>query len=325
MRKRHKFNHGLPLVSLREINGPSGFVNSHSHGITSRAHGPSWSTEATDQDPTAPAPPWLAQRRDAPACNFSRKAKRPLEADWSAKQRRHALDNLRKDYVANSAKGPAAAVLRTWESMHIRMMGRHVPVFPLTPEKIANVAAAFKACGYRSFNNYMSKAKEVHIHMIGNWGIDLSLEARRSSRSVSRGIGPVAQRSPLDFDRILSHQKGCSIDHIPIVEGGPIGAHNMIVIGTFVMLREIEASLLLLANVKLDRQNLSVTIRLPCSKTDPAAASLGAACVRPILLRDAPTIVLTSKASFFSSFLAIQSQNASFPFSPTGMVALSTR
>ena len=42
----------------------------------------------------------------------------------------------------------------------------------------------------------------------------------------------------------------------------------------FFMLREVEASLLLAANARTDNVNQVVTIRLPCTKTDPAAASV---------------------------------------------------
>ena len=45
------------------------------------------------------------------------------------------------------------------------------------------------------------KAKEVHVQMYGECGIDLTMEARRDTRSVTRGIGPVMQRLPLDIER----------------------------------------------------------------------------------------------------------------------------
>lgn len=47
------------------------------------------------------------------------------------------------------------------------------------------------------------KAKEVHVQMYGEWGIDLTMEARRDTRSVTRGIGPVMHRLPLDIERIF--------------------------------------------------------------------------------------------------------------------------
>lgn len=63
-------------------------------------------------------------------------------------------------------------------------------------------------------------------------------------------------------------------DHRPLVDGGPIGAHNLVVVGTFFMLREIEASLLLFSNVAFNEPAAIVAIKLPCGKTDPAAASV---------------------------------------------------
>ena len=226
----------------------------------------------TRLEPTAR--PWLAERKDTPICNFSRRARKPEEPTWTESQRDEALASLRRDYIANSAKGPACSVLKTWESMHRRMHDPEIPTYPLTPDKIARVAAAFKRCGYRSFSNYMSRAKEAHVQMFGDWGVDLAMEARRAGRSVNRGRGPVSQRSPLDFDRILEYQKDRKVNLEPLVAGGPVGAHNLIVIGTFFMLREIEASLLLFMNVRLEDATRTVTLKLPCSKTDPAAASV---------------------------------------------------
>ena len=76
------------------------------------------------------------------------------------------------------------------------MFDADAPVYPLTADKIAMVAAAFKACGYRSFANYLSRAKEHHIQLYQTWGPEMVIEARRAVRSVTRGIGPVAQRTP---------------------------------------------------------------------------------------------------------------------------------
>ena len=184
------------------------------------------------------------------------------------------MEELIRDYTSVSAQGPTASVLKTWEVMHYRMHERDIPVYPLTAEKIARVAAAFKSCGYRSFANYLTRAKEQHIQMFQEWGPDLVLEGRRSVRSVTRGIGPVAQRTPLDIDRILQGQLDDPLGAQPLVSQGPIGPHQLVVIGTFFMLREAEASLLLTANVKIDDWSKSVTLKLPSSKTDPAAASV---------------------------------------------------
>lgn len=158
--------------------------------------------------------------------------------------------------------------------MRTRMLGSTVPVFPLTPDKMTKVAAAFKALGYRSYANYLAKAKETHISMYGTWGPELSLEARLTTRSMTRGIGPVTQRMPLDIEKIIALQKTDPLGPNPVVEDGPCGAHNLAVIGVFFMLREAEASMLLYGNVMIDTHGQMVTLKLPSSKTDPAAAAV---------------------------------------------------
>eukprot|EP00435_Cladocopium_sp_Y103_P032900 s3225_g8.t1 len=276
MGKRRKLV-GLPVVSLSEVKGTGGY---HASGPVARKSEGASVTEFQPKEREASVVsepsrrPWLAERKDTPVCNFTRKARRPEQPTWTPQVREEALSQLRRDYVAMSSKGPAASLLRTWEGMHRRMFDSHIPTFPLTAGKIASVAAAFKMCGYRSFSNYASKAKEIHIQMYGEWPADLAMEVRRATRSVTRGIGPVMQRLPLDIEKILQHQTGHQVSHLPVVSEGPVGAHNLMVIGTFFMLREVEASLLLAANVRTDSVNQVVTIRLPCTKTDPAAASV---------------------------------------------------
>ena len=277
-RRRVRAPHGLPVISLSAINELTSNVTSDGEQEMSAPPGTMGSRSAggislePKMDHTTNRP-WLASRRDTPICNFTRKAKRCEDVSWTRDQQQLALDNLVRDYTSVSAKGPAASVLKTWDAMHRRMHSDHIPAYPLTAEKIARVAAAFKACGYRSFANYLSKAKEHHIEMFQVWGPELALEARRSTRSVTRGIGPVAQRTPLDIERIMTGQIELPLDWRPLVMDGPMGPHHMAVTGTFFMLREAEASLLLCANVRIDSFTRTVTLKLPSSKTDAAAAS----------------------------------------------------
>lgn len=114
---KRKFCHGLPLISLSAINGgtkPCGDAH-----VSSNTTGQTGVPETFRSAPrTASNIPWVADRKDAPICNFTRKARRPLESEWTEAQRTEALTALRRDYTASSAKGPAAAVLRTWDAMH---------------------------------------------------------------------------------------------------------------------------------------------------------------------------------------------------------------
>ena len=280
MKRSRKIKHpGLPVISLTAIKERAQ-QREQEQSLASANH-PKPSVEIKRQHPEEiehlarpDNRPWLAARRDAPVCNFTRKARRGNDDRWTEERRQQALEELVRDYTSTSAQGPAASVLRTWEIMHYRMHDAHIPVYPLTADKIARVAAAFKSCGYRSFANYLTRAKEQHIQMYQDWGPDLVLEGRRSVRSVTKGIGPVAQRTPLDIERIMQGQQDDPLNWHPLVEQGPIGPHQLVIVGTFFMLREAEASLLLTGNVKIEEWSQTVTLKLPSSKTDPSAASV---------------------------------------------------
>lgn len=269
---------GLPVVSFAAIHASIESQRAvESTGSTQSKLEQTGTPPTIAADSLAPAKvtnrPWVAPRHDAPVCNYSRKARRLDLGHWTPAFKAEALQALRRDYTASSAQGPNASVLRTWESMHHRMMGHGIPVYPLTVDKITQVAAAFKICGYRSFSNYLSKAKERHVQMYGEWPADLALEAKRATRSVTRGIGPVCQRQPLEIERIMDNHRDHQPSFHPVVNEGPICPHTLMIIGTFFMLREIEASLLLAANVRTDDATQQVTLRLPSSKTDPSASN----------------------------------------------------
>ena len=286
MGKRRKVL-GLPCVSLREVQSLTSEAQTCEVPTLPSGSLQSWeaSSKVVEQnqrckiaEPDRPEPtvrPWLADRRDAPICNYSRKAKKedPNQI-WDEDRINRALFNLERDYTAASAKGPSASLLQTWKSMHKKMNPDQSEPFPLTPQKIMRVAAAFKSCGYRSFANYLAKAKEQHILLYGDWGASLSLEAKRAVRSVTRGLGPASQRTPLALEKIIDCERIQPLDHRPLCDGGPLGVHGLIIVGTHFLLREAEASLLLEANVKLTDEPRSVTIKLPSSKNDPAAASV---------------------------------------------------
>eukprot|EP00971_Amphidinium_carterae_P147990 2933448-Amphidinium_carterae.1 len=83
-------------------------------------------------------------------------------------------------------------LLATWTTYATRIAGS-APTWPL-------VAATFKAGGYRSFDNYLSRAEMEHMQRGHVWTQDLDLMARRRCRACERGLGPPKQSSVLDVD-----------------------------------------------------------------------------------------------------------------------------
>ena len=82
--------------------------------------------------------------------------------------------------------------------------GEAVAPLPLTREKILGTAAAFKAGRYRSYGAYAAKAREHHILAGFPWEEILTLTIRKTTLSVTRGLGLARQAAPFDLDKALA-------------------------------------------------------------------------------------------------------------------------
>lgn len=105
--------------------------------------------------------------------------------------------------------------------------------------------AVLKEAGYRSAANYVSRAKEEHVKLVGTWPCRLEEAARLSARSAVRGIGPARQSAPLDLHRLEVLGEAQLGEH----SGLPIGAVDLVVMGSFFLAREIEISLAMVQHV----------------------------------------------------------------------------
>ena len=75
------------------------------------------------------------------------------------------------------------------------------------------VGALFKSGGYRSFANYLSAAKAMHIEAGHEWTQLLAHTATWVTRSVLCGIGPSRQSCSFLFVRL------CGLDRLPDPSG----------------------------------------------------------------------------------------------------------
>eukprot|EP00971_Amphidinium_carterae_P167166 3312242-Amphidinium_carterae.1 len=73
-----------------------------------------------------------------------------------------ALADLRRDFQANSSRASSASLRNTWCSLATSAADGG-DIWPLMPQLLELVAAAFKAGGHRSFPNYLSRARAEHI------------------------------------------------------------------------------------------------------------------------------------------------------------------
>ena len=143
-----------------------------------------------------------------------------------------------------------------------------MPVLPLTASKVYLVAALFKEGGYRAFKSYLSKAKDMHVLGGYAWDIQLDLAFRKAALSVLRGLGTSRQSAPFDLPLALEKADDASVIH---TDGAPVGWRNLLVIGVFFIMREIELAGALAAHVTLDAEARRITLKLPVSKTDVRA------------------------------------------------------
>ena len=221
MPKRSKLGFARPRVDLSEVRARMASPPRRTVQPTSE-HADVGYQSLLCETPQVSLPQW-AERGDAPRTCFTAGAER-----WNHNtvlgegRKRDALQALLKDIHSNASRGPSASLLKTWESMHHAWHGREVPVFPLTPDKILAVASIMQLRGYRSFPNYMSKAKEHHVALSGYWSDSLSLTARKATRSVQRGIGPSRQSEPLRLDLILKLPAEDLGEVEAVAEGGPL-------------------------------------------------------------------------------------------------------
>jgi len=181
--------------------------------------------------------------------------------------RARLMEALTSDMRARSAIGPHASWLRTWTRFHHRWWGEISSPWPLTPQYIYAVAALMKDLGYRSFPNYVSASKDVHIQLGYPWSEQLKQAATRATASTQRGIGAAHQCEELRLHDALS----VIHDELPLVHHGPAQCGHLFTLGHHHVVRGIELSSALAAHISVDTLNLTETWHLPVSKTDPQA------------------------------------------------------
>ena len=202
------------------------------------------------------------RRSDFPAVVSHNKAASDSALDAGAREL--ALNELIRDYHSNSARKPREAKLSTWIKFHMEWPElRDTPPFPLTPETIVKVSASFKARQYRSFKNYLYRAKEEHIAMGFVWSDLLQATITKCKRSVQRGLGSAKQAGEIRLNEICGRRS-----KLPNVTGGPVNPTSTFILAACFVLRELEVAYAKISHVDINHDTKTVSWRLPVSKTD---------------------------------------------------------
>ena len=190
-----------------------------------------------------------------------------MEAAGSMASKVQALEDLDADVHAKGSIATRRSLLNTWVKFHLEWFGPEEPVLPLTEAKVRAVAAMFKKGRYRSFGQYASRIKEEHAKEGYDWNINLDITRKQCDRSVTRGIGPARQSAGYSVEDVFNLPG----DGEPLVEDGPMGSKNMLIVGAFFMLREAEIAAMRMEHLTCVEEKKVINIELSVSKTDVKA------------------------------------------------------
>ena len=261
------------------------------------------------------------KRRDQPPVYSHRRGDK--QAALQIAGDRAALEEAERHYREDwlSSGDTSSYNVITWIELHnaygLTMEKYNWSVLPLTPAKIHGVGTLLKAGGFRSSKNYMHAIKVLHVGSGYEWNEGLALARSRFMASTMRGMGPGRQSEPLDFSAAVALDYGDA----PIIDGGPYGTHAVIVLSTFFLLRELEASTAMRINVRLNMTAMTVTMRLPASKRDPHALGVertwGCICSAPKApQRECPFHAAKHQHELLNSIFGEMAVDDDLPFFP---------
>ena len=180
------------------------------------------------------------------------------------------VDALLQDRYSRSAAASNASLLKTWQRFRFQAFAHElpqVPLLPITARSLILIGALFKAGGYRSYPNYVSVLRGLHIDDGHDWGLLLQHTSAWVTRSVMRGIGPARQSCCFDLARLAALARS----HSPLVDSGPCNPHIMAILAVLFLLREVEVSTSRVSSWKLSVADSEITWHLPSSKSDHLA------------------------------------------------------
>eukprot|EP00438_Fugacium_kawagutii_P016783 Skav217461 [mRNA] locus=scaffold1405:68992:70746:+ [translate_table: standard] len=219
----------------------------------------------------------------------SQRADFPALSQWAGKasfmlavqaghpnNRKRSLEALDADILAKSTNPSVLSRLRTWKALAATW---EIPPWPLHVETVRCIGASLKAGGYRSAALYFSTAVQHQLRELGEPVAPVVHHAIKDTiRSITRGLGPGSLKDVFPFQALETIPLG-SLDE-PFNMHCPGHFRDLMVVGSFFMLREIELSSSKAQFLSLDGSQVTLTI--PVRKTNAQGSleyrSLSCAC-----------------------------------------------
>ena len=195
-------------------------------------------------------------------------------------QRKRALELLEGDVIAHSTKPAQDSRLRTFLAL---CTAWEVSAFPLTPECVKAVGASLKAGAYRSPQLYFQAAIN---HQIRRYGMQVEPFLRAIikdiNRSIKRGLGPARLKAGFNVYAIatLVDQE----DTEPFSFQTLSHLADLILIGCWFMMRELELSSARDSYLRLDGNEVTMMIPLHKTSTQSSLTSRTLACACSVQL-----------------------------------------
>ena len=171
-------------------------------------------------------------------------------------------EHITKRAKADTSRGPYESRKSTWSAL-ARAAGFSDP-FRLSPDLINTVMGAMGMAGYRSAELYMDTAKQIHIERGLDWTAQLAQASRQARRACQRGRGPAKQAQPLPMIELAK----LKVHKDPAAPGGPIFPMRSVMLASWWLLREIEASSAERSHIEIDKVQRLIHWKLPSSKAD---------------------------------------------------------
>ena len=177
---------------------------------------------------------------------------------------RQAREVLRGDFLAKSSRAAQKTKREQVLAMARASIGQGRQIFPLQLGTIEDVAAAIKAGGWTSGDQYLNELKLMHVEA----GFEVTPQMGKlltdCKRSIRRNRGPVKRAPEVNLNDIeqLKWMLCCKDPRRTL---RPALAYAWAVIW---MLREIEVGAMRWKDVKVNEQNKRITIFIPLSKCD---------------------------------------------------------
>lgn len=164
-------------------------------------------------------------------------------------------------------KAKLAATTKPVYQWHWRTIGKIFDAagttpLPMTAHKVDLLGGILKEAGYRSGSAFLLRYKRAHVEAGGVVSDLLHMQFKGALRAATRGLGPVRRAEAFSLQALCAIQD----EGRAAGPGGPVAPGRFAIVGTWWLLREVEASLLRAGQVQ-DCRGL-VTSDLSATTTD---------------------------------------------------------